>query len=43
MGLLRGWPLARINDAANRLAAYVCTRAGATSEIPADLLADMGW
>jgi fructokinase len=43
MGLLRGWPLARINDAANRLAAYVCTRAGATPEIPANLLTDMGW
>jgi fructokinase len=41
VGLLRGWPLARVNDAANRLAAYVCTRAGATPVIPKELLAAM--
>jgi fructokinase len=41
MGLLRGCPPAQINDAANRLAAYVCTRAGATPVIPGELLAAM--
>jgi fructokinase len=34
VGLLAGRPLAQINDAANCLAAYVCTRAGATPVIP---------
>jgi fructokinase len=34
MGLLRGHPLEQISEEANRLAAFVCTRAGATPEIP---------
>jgi fructokinase len=38
IGLLNGLPLARINDNANRLAAHVCTHAGATPEIPPELL-----
>ena len=38
IGLLRGEPLDRINDAANRLAAYVCTQPGATPAIPRELL-----
>ena len=39
VGLLRGLPLAKLNDHANRLAAYVCTRPGATPPIPPELLA----
>jgi fructokinase len=41
MGLLRGEPLERINDAANRLAAYVCSMPGATPPIPAELAASL--
>ena len=37
IGLLRGELLKRINAAANRLAAYVCSQAGATPPIPAEL------
>lgn len=37
MGLLRGHSLERINDDANRVAAFVCTRAGATPAIPLSL------
>jgi len=42
MGLLRGAPLARIADAACRVARYVCTRAGATPELPWELLGALG-
>lgn len=38
VGLLRGQSLASTSERANRLAAYVCTRPGATPAIPADLL-----
>lgn len=38
LGLLQGWPLARINRAANRLAAFVCSRRGATPALPAPLV-----
>jgi fructokinase len=38
MGLLRGVPLEKIGDDANRLASYVCTQRGATPVIPAELL-----
>jgi fructokinase len=41
IGLLRGEPLERINDAANRLAAYVCSKPGATPPIPAELRASL--
>jgi fructokinase len=41
LGLLRKVPVPRINDAANRLASYVCTQRGATSIIPPDLLAHL--
>lgn len=34
LGLLKGWPLARINKLANRTAAYVCGRSGATPDLP---------
>ena len=34
IGMLRDEPLARLNAAANRLAAYVCARPGATPAIP---------
>lgn len=34
LGLLKGWELDRINDHANRLAAFVCSQAGATPLLP---------
>lgn len=34
LGLLKGWDLDRINDHANRLAAFVCSQAGATPSSP---------
>lgn len=37
LGLLRGHDLESINVHANRVAAYVCTQAGATPPLPADL------
>jgi fructokinase len=37
LGLLAGWDLDRINDAANRVASFVCTQAGATPELPSEL------
>jgi fructokinase len=40
LGLLRGDSLKQISDDANRLAAYVCTRAGATPAIPASFKSD---
>jgi fructokinase len=41
VGLLRKLALPRINDAANRLASYVCTQPGATPRIPPELLAQL--
>lgn len=38
LGLLAGHPLDRINDHANRVAAYVCSQSGATPPLPTDLL-----
>ncbi|MCH6256518.1 carbohydrate kinase [Puniceicoccaceae bacterium K14] len=37
-GLLRGWPLKRVNLYANLVAGYVCTEKGATPKLPAELL-----
>ena len=34
LGVLKGWDLDRINDHANRLAAFVCSQAGATPSLP---------
>lgn len=34
LGLLKGWDLDRINDQANLLAAFVCSQAGATPQLP---------
>ncbi len=34
LGLLKSWELDRINDQANRLAAFVCSQAGATPLLP---------
>jgi fructokinase len=34
LGLLKGWDLDRINDHANRLAAFVCSQAGAMPSLP---------
>ena len=39
MGFLNNKPLDRINQEANRLAAFVCTRHGAVPELPASLTA----
>lgn len=39
IGLLRGLPLDKINDAANRLAAYVCSQHGAMPPMPRELTA----
>ncbi len=38
LGLLRGWPTERILKAATDIAAFVCTRAGATPELDSGLL-----
>jgi fructokinase len=38
MGRLAGNPLAEINDHANRVASFVCSRDGATPRLPADLI-----
>lgn len=34
LGVLNGWPLARINSFANEVAAFVCSHRGATPELP---------
>tara|TARA_R100000027_G_scaffold369_1_gene435 strand:- start:10318 stop:11232 length:915 start_codon:yes stop_codon:yes gene_type:complete len=34
MGLLRGWPLRKVNQHANEVATYVCTQKGATPVMP---------
>lgn len=39
MGLLLDWPLDRVNERANAVAAYVCSRSGATPALPAELTA----
>jgi fructokinase len=36
-GVLRGWPLSEIHDAATEVAAYVCSCNGATPEWPQKL------
>ncbi|HUR53111.1 MAG TPA: carbohydrate kinase [Gemmataceae bacterium] len=41
IGLMRGLPLDRVNAIANRVAAYVCTRAGATPQMPPELVAEL--
>lgn len=37
MGLLRGWPLERISESANEIAAFVCSRDGAVPRLPDEL------
>ena len=39
LGLLKGWALEKINESANRVAAWVCSRHGATPELPRELCA----
>lgn len=39
LGLLAGWDLERVNENANRVAAYVCSCAGATPALPEKLRA----
>jgi fructokinase len=41
IGLLRGMDLDTVNQTASRVAAYVCSQAGATPDMPADLIAAM--
>ncbi len=41
MGLLAGHDIERINESANRLAAFVCSRKGATPRPPAELVAEI--
>lgn len=38
IGLLRGWPLDKINEHANQIAAYVCSQSGATPALPPHLI-----
>jgi fructokinase len=38
VGLLGDWPLDRLNERANRVAAYVCSQPGATPPLPAELV-----
>ncbi len=40
LGLLRGHPLDRINEQANRVASYVCSQPGAMPGLPATLVGD---
>lgn len=37
VGLLLGWPLPKISELANQVAAYVCSQHGAVPELPQDL------
>lgn len=43
MGLLQGWPLERISDCANEIAAYVCSHDGAVPELPQSLRERFVW
>jgi fructokinase len=36
-GILKGWDLDQINDAANRLASFVCSKSGATPVLPYEI------
>ncbi len=38
IGLLKGWTLAQINHSANKLAAFVCSKRGATPKLPSSLI-----
>jgi len=42
LGLLAGWGLDHVNEQANRVAAYVCSCAGGTPPLPAELRAAFG-
>jgi fructokinase len=39
LGLIAGWPAARINERANAIAAFVCSQSGATPDLPEELRA----
>ena len=41
MGMLRSFDLDKINDYANRLGSYICTRPEATPEVPSSVLAPL--
>jgi fructokinase len=43
MGLLQGWPLERISEIANTVAAFVCSRDGAVPELPGELRDSFQW
>jgi fructokinase len=34
LGLIAGWPLSKLNENANQVAAYVCSQRGATPDLP---------
>jgi fructokinase len=38
MGILKGWPLNKVNDFANRVATFVCSQKGATPTLPQYLM-----
>jgi fructokinase len=38
MGLVQHWPLCKVSEFANKVAAYVCSHEGATPALPADLI-----
>ncbi|VGO21182.1 carbohydrate kinase family protein [Pontiella sulfatireligans] len=38
MGLLKGWPLSKVNAFANKVATFVCSQKGATPVLPGHLL-----
>jgi len=42
LGMLSGWAIDRINEFANRVAAYVCSCAGATPPLPPELRSQIG-
>ena len=39
MGVLKGWPLNKVNEFANRVATFVCSQKGATPTLPEHLIA----
>jgi sugar/nucleoside kinase (ribokinase family) len=39
MGVLKGWPLNKVNIFANRVATFVCSQKGATPVLPEHLIA----
>ena len=38
VGMLRGWDIERVNEHANRVASFVCSKRGATPDLPPELV-----